>query len=126
MTTIGFEILKEEAKKEKETGYIWSLWSGKLRVYKGFIHRHPMHGWTRFISETKSWQCASEPGVVYGATVWFRELDIKKAKDALREYHIREMKKLNEKVENHFNKVKIIDSANMLNEVRKILELEGE
>ena len=89
--------------------YLYSLWSGVFKEYKGSILDVRHHdGIARFASATKHISCATEEGVVYNAIVWLSESNEKLASEILIKYEELQIEKLSEKIDNHTNKIKRI------------------
>lgn len=96
----------------QDPAYIYSMWSGKLRVYKGVIRSLPTR--TVFIGKPggKDLHCSETFGEVYNAVVWFPFRDDNLAKKTLILYELDAITKLKEKIDAHFNKISLIEQFN--------------
>lgn len=95
-------------------GYLYSMWSGKLRVHEGYVEeskyargRYHFHV-TRGGKPIKRLMCSVEPGVITNATVWLPERDDQKAIDILVQYELEQIEKCKEKIEHHENKIETL------------------
>ncbi len=94
-------------KPTKEGVYLYSLWNGRLMVYEGDIYEDVRGGGT-FVSKTKRFGCSLDREVVYNAIVWLEEHDEQLAKHILIEYEINQIARLQEKIDNHLHKIRIL------------------
>lgn len=112
-------------------GYLYSLWSGQLRVYEGSVHpgrgRRSDYGRATFILEQrflddgtsivydgrvdKTMMCSINPGEVVNAVVWLIERDDTRARDILIEYEKSCIITLQEKIDAHRNKIRILENS---------------
>lgn len=112
-------------------GYLYSLWSGQLRIYEGSVipgrGRRSDYGRAEFILERrflddgtfivyqnkveKTMSCSINPGEVMNAVVWLTERDDKRACDILIEYEKACIATLQEKIDGHKNKIRILENS---------------
>ena len=96
-------------KSIKENCYLYSLWSGRLVVHPGHVHKGYLNDDVgRFQSKNKSFGCSIHPGVMYNSVVWLEERNDDRAKDILIEYEETQITALQEKIDNHLHKIKIL------------------
>jgi len=92
-----------------ENCYLYSLWTGHLKVYNGFITESMRSsGLASFKTKTERYLCSARPGVIYNGSLWFFEQNIEEAKKLLIEYEELAILSLQEKINNHLNKIKIL------------------
>jgi len=92
-----------------DCGVLYSLWSGELKSYTGKIEqvgKRPTDG--LFTNKIKRFGCSINPGEVSNAVVWLPIKDDEKAKNILIEYENNQILKLNEKIENHRHKIRLL------------------
>lgn len=109
-------ISKNDYEIISDTAYLYSTWSGNIAIKIGRVVEHQGFrntGTGTFIDENeiKIVSCHLEPGKIYNASVWLPQRDDEKAKEILVKYHENEIKKLKEKIENHINKINIIQGG---------------
>lgn len=105
-----------EYKNIIEKVFLYSTWSGKLRVMDGIIISTKIKSTlVTFIdnSTKKVINCYAEPEEVYNAMVWLPERNDKKAKEILIKYHETEINELKEKIEGHLTKINIIKEGEL-------------
>lgn len=97
--------------------FVYSIWSGELRVYEGDMHlirpswRSQMLGENLeprvgiFKNAVKRFECSTNPGVVHNKIVWLPERDDDKARQILIAYEETQIAKLQEKIQNHQAKI---------------------
>lgn len=100
--------MKEQKQPIHEKVYLYSLWSGMLKVYEGDIYSSPWAGQGSFLSDGKRKGCSLEPKKVHNAMVWIPERDDQLARVILIQYEEMEIKKLQDKIENHLNRINIL------------------
>lgn len=97
------------------TGYLYSVWNGKLKEYKGnvlYSDKCTVNGYippkrTLFDvvdergKKIKSLNCASKEGVVYNKVVWLVESDRSKAAEILIDWETQQISALQMKINNH-------------------------
>lgn len=97
------------------TGYLYSVWNGKLKEYKGnvlYSDKCTVNGYippkrTLFDvvdergKKIKSLNCASKEGVVYNKVVWLVESDRSKAAEILIDWEMQQIFDLQMKINNH-------------------------
>lgn len=99
-------------REEINTGYVYSMWSGRLVMYRGTAYTSIHEGLANFITESgKRLQCSVEPNVVYNAIVWLVERDDEFAKRILIDYEEKQISKLQEKIDNHRHKIRLIEEG---------------
>jgi len=92
-----------------EKAFLYSLWSGKFRVFEGDIRESGIGGHCGlFGSRIKRFLCSKEPRVVYNAVVWLTERDDNLARSILVKYEENAIALLQEKIENHYTKISIL------------------
>lgn len=99
----------------QEHAYIYSMWSGILRVYEGSVRSLPTR--TVFVGNKpggKDLHCSDTFGEVYNAVVWFPFRDDDLAKNTLIRYELDAIAKLKEKIDAHINKISLIKHSNTL------------
>jgi hypothetical protein len=100
-------------------GYLYSLWSGKLRVHEGQVGYRDWNGNGIFKSITGNrFTCSMEPGIVFNAVVWLEEDDKQLACKILISYEKEQIQilqdkimKLQEKIGNHQCKISLLEDA---------------
>lgn len=102
-------------REEINTGYVYSMWSGRLIAYKGTAYTSIHEGMANFYTESdKKIQCSTEPGTIYNAVIWLTERDDELAKKLLIDYEEKQISKLQEKIDNHRHKIKTIKEGAVL------------
>ena len=101
------------------TGYLYSVWNGKLKEYKGnvlYSDKWTVNGYippelTMFDvvdergKKIKSLNCALKEGVVYNKVVWLVESDRSKAAKILIDWEMRQISALQMKINNHHGRI---------------------
>ena len=94
-----------------ERAFAYSLWSGQLKMHEGKVYKHPRGGAILESNNPRSprlLNCAREEKEIYNAVVWLSEQDDELAKRILIEYEEIQIEKLQEKIDNHRNKIRIL------------------
>lgn len=93
----------------KENCYLYSTWSGKLKVEPGRVmisnDKNDFYGKFIKFKKTTALTCHKEPGKVYNSIVWLPERNDDLAKLILINYHESAIEELKEKIENHLAKI---------------------
>ncbi len=91
-------------------GFLYSVWSGELRVREGkVVIGNPFRETYTFISkDAVSVTCSNHPGEVYNAMVWLEERDDQKAKELLIDYYQNKIDDLKEVIQGHQNKINLL------------------
>lgn len=98
-----------------ETGYLYTMYGGKLKVYEG--HVEPGRWDTgKFIAQrdiirTYRHTCNNKPGIVTNASVWLPEKNDTKAVDILVRYEMIQIEACEERIANHKLKIKMLQEA---------------
>lgn len=97
----------------KENAYLYSLWSGQFKKYKGNVYRSRYNkNNIAFNNGHKNMQCCESPGIVCNAVVWLEEDDENKARSILINYELSQIEKLKDKIANHEYKILILRGEN--------------
>jgi hypothetical protein len=93
-------------------GYLYSLWSGRFKVYHGRVKPRSRDGICNFITdEGKLFQCNPEPGMFHNALVWLEDNNETLARELLVDHENRQIAKLQEQIDNHLYKIKVLKSG---------------
>jgi hypothetical protein len=95
-------------------GYLYSMWSGKVKVYEGEVHYMPWNIIGRFNTiprSNKTFMCSVEPEVVCNAVVWIETKDEKLARELLIDYENGQIKVLQKKIDNHLHKISVLEGV---------------
>lgn len=93
----------------KENCYIYSIWTGRLKVYEGSVYRrYDDESSASFKTKTKRYLCSSQPGTVYNGTLWLPEMNLAEATRILIEHEELRIATLEEQIANHIEKIKLL------------------
>ena len=91
-------------------GYLYSMWSGALKVYEGCVEQS-VHGGDRYhfyvrrgTKIIRRVMCNGHPGFVSNATVWLEERDDKKAIDILIQYENEQIEELKDRIRKYIQR----------------------
>lgn len=96
-----------KAKIINKNAYLYSLWDGQLKVYEGDVHET----WTPLgtsVTKMNTMACSKEPKTVYNSVVWLEERNDNLARACLIIYEEAEIAILQEQMEHHQNKIRIL------------------
>ena len=107
-----FDKIKEELICEK--AYLYSLWTGRIRVFEGKVIKIN-NGYRTKIrhidDDTKmSRDCGEGSGVVANKMLWLPEKDEGKAREIFIEYERMQIKRLEEQIHNHEDVIEILEN----------------
>lgn len=103
-------------------GYLYSVWNGKLKEYKGTItyfaelreniYIQPERTFFEIFDArgiiVKKYQCASKEGEIHNKVVWLYESNRRKAAEILIEYEKQQIAKLQMQIENHKELIELL------------------
>lgn len=97
-----------------QEAYLYSMWSGELKIIKGEVFRSRKNGKlcdTFFNSEKpkKRIGCHPEEGEFYNSVIWFYKRNDREAIEELIGYEEVRIMELQEKIDNHRRKIKTLD-----------------
>jgi len=101
----------EKVKVIQEKAYLYSLWSGQLKIYEGVVYKSVYtrnNNVAKFVTKVKRFTCSAESGVVHNSVVWFVEQDDEYAKAILVGYEEAAISALQERIDNHLQKIKAL------------------
>jgi hypothetical protein len=96
-------------------GFLYSVWSGQLKVYEGDVYDaeyQTKQGRFYAPSIKKGFQCGLQAGEVFNAVVWLAEENKELALQMLISNEELSMAILQEKMDNHINKIRILKGVN--------------
>lgn len=94
-----------EEKSPPIKAYLYSIKTGKLVVYEGFITPSSYNLRVRFFGKRKKVMCYSEPGEVFESSLWLPERDDNKARKLLIEFEEELVARYRERVQDHLSKI---------------------
>jgi hypothetical protein len=100
--------MSKSPKTIHDKAYLYSLWSGKLKVYEGPIYGTEYSDTGTFKTKEKRFKCSNQEGVVANSVVWLSEKDDKRAKKILIEYWESGKAVLQERIDNYDKKIEVI------------------
>lgn len=110
----------------KENCYLYSMWSGNLREYKGrVIHKtqyqdsyiYPARTKFQAVNEYgetyKNFDCSNKECEIYNKVVWLSESDINKAIDMFIRYEQARISKLQDEISGHLDIIETLKQIKM-------------
>lgn len=113
-------MMVKELKRMK--GYLYSIWSGRLRVFEGEVvtveRKYDSYGIRKqssyfLVNAKKKVTCGEEPGVIYNKMVWLTERNDDIGRKLLIEYEEVCIEQLKEKIDNHKYVIKLLNEAEL-------------
>lgn len=103
-------------------GYLYSVWNGKLKEYRGVItyfaeiqgisYIEPERTYFDVLDargiKVKTYNCASKEGEIHNKVVWLHEPNKQKAAEILIEYEEQQIAKLQMQIENHKELIELL------------------
>lgn len=113
--TFKKELLRD-LKKANITGYMYSMWGGKLDSYEGYLMMSARPGRARFYKIANdtiagSLMCSNKPGVIVNSVVWLKERDDKKAAELLIQYERTQIEQCKMRIRHHEAKIKMLEET---------------
>lgn len=99
----GKDVIQDDA-------FLYSMWNGRLVVYKGTVVGSFQNGQARFLSFKRAHQCSLNEGEMFNAVVWFKERDDEKAKKLLIHYEITMIVNAEMKIFRHKGTIQMIET----------------
>ena len=98
-------------------GYVYSLWSGRLKIQEATINNYPKDSGNANFAHASfsngSYVVVNQkPGQMHNALVWLEERNDEIAIAILIEYERQQILKLQDKIENHEYKIRILQNSN--------------
>jgi hypothetical protein len=98
-------------------GYVYSLWSGRLKIQEATINNYPKDSRNAKLAYARFYnggyvEVNQTPGQMHNAIVWLEERNDEIAIAILIEYERQQISKLQDKIENHEYKIRILQNSN--------------